>query len=201
MAWIDRYTIKIPLVRRYQYYVWSILAIISSISFLAFVSFAINADDLPGRSSLVVTLLLTMVAFKLVISDILPKVSYWTCLDYYINACFAMLLIIAVENGCVGLVANRAPHLFERYGDLIEIATAAAVFALWAVFHLWFICWVLTVRRRETAHLAGLHKASEAAQARYVIEKEVQQNRKSGSSSRILGRLHNRYDELKEDQW
>ena len=203
-AWLGRDTIKIPLVRRYEYYVWSILGVIASISFLAFVSFAINADDLPGRSSLVVTLLLTMVAFKLVISDILPKVSYWTCLDYYINACFGMLLIIAVENGCVGLVANRAPHLFEQYGDLIEIATAAAVFALWAVFHLWFIGWVFIMRRRETAHLAGLHMASEAAQARYLMEKEAQRNR-SASSSRLPdsqrpARSHDGYDKLKEDK-
>lgn len=201
-----KYTIKIPLVRRYEYYVWSILGIIASISFLAFVSFAINADDLPGRSSLVVTLLLTMVAFKLVISDILPKVSYWTCLDYYINACFGMLLIIAVENGFVGLVANRAPHLFEQYGHQIEIATAAVVFALWAAFHLWFIGWVFIVRRRETAHLAGLHKASEAAQARYIMEKEAQAQRRSASSSRLPDsqrpvRSHDGYDKLlKEDK-
>ena len=71
-----KYTISVPLVRRYTYYVWSILAVIGSISFLSFVSFAINPDDLPGRSSLVVTLLLTAVAFKLVISDILPKVCH-----------------------------------------------------------------------------------------------------------------------------
>ena len=71
-----KYTISVPLVRKYDYYVWSILGVIGSISFLSFVSFAINADDLPGRSSLVVTLLLTAVAFKLVISDVLPKVSY-----------------------------------------------------------------------------------------------------------------------------
>ena len=91
-----KYTISVPLVRKYDYYVWSILGVIGSISFLSFVSFAINADDLPGRSSLVVTLLLTAVAFKLVISDVLPKVSYWTIMDYYINAMFALLLVISL---------------------------------------------------------------------------------------------------------
>lgn len=208
-----RYTISIPLVRRYQYYVWSILAVIASISFLAFVSFAIAPDDLPGRSSLVVTLLLTAVAFKLVISDILPKVraeasparvrtpvgpiarrgahlharfpppphatqvSYWTCMDYYINAMFLMLLLIAVENGCVGLVANRAPDFFLAHADKIEISTAAAVFVLWLVFHVWFIRYVIQVRQGQLATLDGLLMADEAAKERYKAMKQLQAER------------------------
>ena len=34
-------------------------------------------------------------------------------MDYYINAMFCLLLIISLENGMVGLVANRAEYLFE----------------------------------------------------------------------------------------
>ena len=35
-------------------------------------------------------------------------------------------VMAALENGAVGLVANRAEHLYERHGDGIELATAAA---------------------------------------------------------------------------
>jgi len=160
-----RYTISIPLVRRYQYYVWSILLVMCGVSFLAFVSFAINADDLPGRSSHVLTLLLTAVAFKLVISDILPKVSYWTILDIYVNCMFFMMLVIAVENGMVGLVASRAPHLFEEFELPLEVGTAALVITAWAAFHVWFVCYIVATRRSETQHLANKLTGSEATAA------------------------------------
>ena len=194
-----KYIIEIPLVRRYDYYVWSILAVISSISFLAFVSFAINADDLPGRSSLVVTLLLTAVAFKLVISEILPKVSYWTLLDYYINASFLMLLIIALENGAVGIIANRAPQTFVEYELLIEGGTALSVFALWAIFHVWFIGNAIFTRRQETKGLDGLKLASEAAQERYRSY-DVMRKRQATESSVRGGRSGSRVRDEPEQE-
>ena len=128
---------------------------------------------------MVVTLLLTAVAFKLVVSDILPKVSYWTLLDVYLNAMFLLLLVVAVENGCVGFVANRAPHLFEHYSDSIEIGTAAFVGIAWLVFHVWFIATVVSTRHQETESLEGLRVASEAAQVRH--DKQRVAFRRSGS--------------------
>mmetsp|Transcript_21865 Transcript_21865/g.44164 ORF Transcript_21865/g.44164 Transcript_21865/m.44164 type:complete len:132 (-) Transcript_21865:195-590(-) len=96
---------------------------------------------------------------------------------------FLLLLLIAIENGCVGLVANRAPHLFERYGDYIEIGTASAVFLFWAAFHIWFVFYVRHIRTRETRELSQLQTASEAAKERYLEQREAQSKRSNSTNS------------------
>ena len=48
--------------------------------------------------NILLTLLLTGIAFKLVINDTIPKVSYYTMMDYYMNGMLLLLFIIAVEN-------------------------------------------------------------------------------------------------------
>ena len=45
------------------------------LSILAFIAFALPADALGERVNLVLTLLLTCVAFKFAIADVIPKVE------------------------------------------------------------------------------------------------------------------------------
>jgi len=161
-----RYVITLPLVRRYDYYVWNICAVISSITFLAFTSFAIDATDVPGRSSVVLTLLLTAVAFKLVVSDSLPKVSYWTIMDWYMNAMFLMLLVIALENGCVGFLAANYEQTWAVWGTFIEALTFVLVFGVWLAFHIGFGFHCSAVRAAEMVRLHGKVTANEAAAKR-----------------------------------
>ena len=56
---------------------------------LCFTSFAVSADEPADRLSVTVTLLLTAVAFKYVVSQSLPTISYLTLLvgfnQYYLS--------------------------------------------------------------------------------------------------------------------
>jgi hypothetical protein len=47
------------------------------------------------------TLVLTAVAFKFVVSQNLPNISYLTLLDKYVLTSFVMLFIVVVENAVV----------------------------------------------------------------------------------------------------
>lgn len=55
------------------------------ITLLGFAIFLVDSDDVASRLSLFITLQLTLVAFKFVVSDHIPKVSYFTALDLYLS--------------------------------------------------------------------------------------------------------------------
>merc|ERR1712079_582298 len=60
----------------------------ATICLCSFAVFAIEGTELADRLSVVFTMLLTAVAFKIVVADTLPKVAYTTLLDLYLNGLF-----------------------------------------------------------------------------------------------------------------
>ena len=78
--------------------------------FLTFSSFAVKATETGDRLSVTVTLLLTSVAFKFVVSQNLPTISYLTVLVSYIFTCVCV---------CVG--GGRTP-LFSKNGENIKVS-------------------------------------------------------------------------------
>ena len=103
-------------------FTWNVLAVMGMISTLSLGVFGVPAsygDCLATRSSIVLTLLLTAIAFKFVFADALPKVSYQTVLDGYMNTCFFFLASVFVENA-----------LISRFGDFGDAETIDNWFAL-----------------------------------------------------------------------
>ena len=58
-----------------------------------------DIDDVTGRLGVTLTLLLTAVAFKLILADKLPIVSYFTRLDHYLM--LSMGILMAASGLCV----------------------------------------------------------------------------------------------------
>ena len=83
--------------------------------------FGIGTNDLGARSQVSLTLLLTAVAYKFVIQETLPKVSYATMLDLYINFCFAFLFCINLANGIVSIIP------FDQTADAAEMMDADSI--------------------------------------------------------------------------
>jgi hypothetical protein len=73
---------------------------------LSCLSFVISLKDIAARSDVTLTLLLTVVAFKLLLSDTLPKVAYLTFLDKYTLFCFFAIFAIAVENAAMAYMTG-----------------------------------------------------------------------------------------------
>ena len=129
-------------------FTWNVLAVMGMISTLSLGVFGVPASDgdcLATRSSIVLTLLLTAIAFKFVFADALPKVSYQTVLDGYMNTCFFFLASVFVENA-----------LISRFGDFGDAETidnwfALTYIALWLVANADFVAvvhvYVLRVSR------------------------------------------------------
>ena len=165
-----KYTITLPMLRRHRFYVTNVMAIMSAICFLAFTSFGLPTEQLADRSSIVLTLLLTAVAFKLVISDSIPKVGYFTVMDYYMNGMFALLFAISIENGIGAAIYNIYPIFSEAYANQIEAGTFLAVLVLWGSFHVWFMQKCRRVQQESHTALNGALRVSDAAEKRHVVD-------------------------------
>lgn len=60
--------------------------------------YGIGVEDLADRASVTLGLLLTVVAQKFAIADMLPKVGYLTMMDRYIIYCIMLLVTVSLEN-------------------------------------------------------------------------------------------------------
>ncbi len=98
-----------------------VLFILTSMSLI---TFRVDASEVADMSSITLTLILTAVAYKFIISDNMPKCSYFTILDKYILACFAMLSAMVLENA---FAQELRPYLF------------IAVSACWGMFNIVFV--------------------------------------------------------------
>ena len=126
-------------------------------------AFALPVDDLADRSSIVLTLLLTAVAFKLVISDSIPKVSYFTVMDFYMNGMFILLFIISVENGLGAAVHRVYPDFLDAYMTTVDAVTFGSVLLVWLGFHVWFLRKCTRAMADSREQLKGTQRVSAAA--------------------------------------
>jgi hypothetical protein len=88
--------IKLQVLRKPGYYINNICSVQIMLAILCMSSFALPPDDLGDQISIIITLMLTSVAFKFVIADALPKVTYSTLMDSFILMNMAFLFTTAV---------------------------------------------------------------------------------------------------------
>ena len=100
------YIFKIHIRRRSSFFLINVALIMFMITVLCFSAFAVDSSDTADRLSVCLTLLLTSVAFKLVVSGSLPPVPYLTLLDKYVFSCMVFIFLISVENVSAGLIST-----------------------------------------------------------------------------------------------
>ena len=88
--------VKLQVRRFASYYVQNIVLIMALLSIMGLLCYAMEPDNIGDRLSTNFTLILTIVAFKLVLAQSLPKVAYNTLIDWYMIASFVTLTINCV---------------------------------------------------------------------------------------------------------
>ena len=78
------------------YWIFNVVLPLFIVTSSMFVSYALGPDELSDRSSITLTTLLAMVAFKYVVSGKLPDISYATIIDTYVILCFLLAFLIIV---------------------------------------------------------------------------------------------------------
>ncbi|XP_064625813.1 cys-loop ligand-gated ion channel-like isoform X2 [Lineus longissimus] len=108
--------------RRPGFFIYNILLIMFFICTLAFVTYSVEKKLTQNRLQLSFTLVLTGVAFKFVVNQSLPKISYLTYLDKYILVSMFILCLVCFWHAIVSV-------LLKTLGDT-ETVDKADIFAL-----------------------------------------------------------------------
>jgi len=90
--------VEVKVCRKANYYLLNVTVIVAAIISFAFCAWGIHPCAVGDRHGLDFNLILTAVAFKLVLSTMLPPVSYATRLDIYVYVGFLFLLAMTVSH-------------------------------------------------------------------------------------------------------
>ena len=97
----------------------------------------IEPRSVADRLSVTITLMLSAVAFRFVVSSMLPKVSYLTWMDYYILLGFVALIIMVGENAIVGF-----EQISEENAAYVDLVLGGLFGIIWVAVHI-AIAWVM----------------------------------------------------------
>ncbi|XP_055959433.1 cys-loop ligand-gated ion channel isoform X2 [Patella vulgata] len=139
-------SVKCRAARRPGYFVWNIFMVTFLICSLSFATFSVKKDLPQNRLQLSFTLVLTAVAFKSVVNQSLPRISYLTYMDKYLLASMVMLSTVCAWHGIVTLLPNK-----ER-ADFIENVVLGCLTIVYVFFNVGFVIliYVFPFRKRRT---------------------------------------------------
>ena len=101
------YTFDFNIRRKYSFYLTNIVFMMFLIALLSFSSFFVNPANTGERLGVILTLLLTAVTFKFVVSQSLPPVSYLTMLDWYVLTSVVFIFLVAMENSLIAKIQTK----------------------------------------------------------------------------------------------
>ena len=99
-------------------------------------AFIVPSTDLADRLGVLITLMLAAVAFRFVVSTMLPRVTYLTIMDKYLLLSFIMIVILIGENTIVA-VQGLFPSI--EWVEAFDWTFSVAFYIGWGIIHLFFV--------------------------------------------------------------
>jgi hypothetical protein len=95
---VSENTTKVSFVlkRKAGFYLRNVVSVMLPLTLISLLSMSCAIDDVSGRLSTVLTVLLTAVAYKIILNDKLPAVSYSTKIDTFIELNMVVLFMASV---------------------------------------------------------------------------------------------------------
>jgi hypothetical protein len=110
----SRFTAEMTMQRKSWFYMWSVVLPLAMVTFFAVSSFFLDQETVSERVAQALTCLLTVAAQSVAVSADLPKISYFTLIDYAFLLTYAALLVVALESIAVNNLHRRNGPLAER---------------------------------------------------------------------------------------
>ncbi len=95
---VNVFYFEVPATRLYQYYVWKVLMPLMLIVAMSWSVFWINPAKFGPQIGMSATSMLTLIAFQFAMASILPHLSYFTLLDWFITAGTGLVFVALVES-------------------------------------------------------------------------------------------------------
>mmetsp|Transcript_5276 Transcript_5276/g.13184 ORF Transcript_5276/g.13184 Transcript_5276/m.13184 type:complete len:506 (-) Transcript_5276:429-1946(-) len=97
----------IHLIRKAQFYYLKILLPLWLLVLTSSATYAIETDDLPSRLEVLVTLLLSTIAFLYIIQESIPKMSHLTVIDRVVLASLVSLVLAVLFSVIISILPNH----------------------------------------------------------------------------------------------
>ncbi|RUS83997.1 hypothetical protein EGW08_008258, partial [Elysia chlorotica] len=123
-------SVKCRAARRPGYFIWNIFMVTFLICSLSFATFSVHKSRVENRLQLSFTLVLTAVAFKSVVNQSLPRISYLTYMDKYLLASMIMLSAVCTWHGLVTMLSKDSN---ADYIESIVLGCLGVVYFLYNV--------------------------------------------------------------------
>lgn len=91
------YLFRLRAQRKMDYFFWKFILPLIMIVVMSWLVFYINLDLTPTRMNLAVTSMLTLIAYRFMIGNMLPNVSYLTRLDYFVLLSTILVFLAMIE--------------------------------------------------------------------------------------------------------
>ncbi len=97
-ASFSEFLMEIVVVRQYEYYLWKIIIPLIFLVIISWSVFLMIGDKLIDRLRFSMIGILTIVGYQFIISDILPRVSYFTLMDSFLSISIFIMLFTMFES-------------------------------------------------------------------------------------------------------
>jgi len=130
-------SVRLRAVRKSKYYITNVVVMMAVLCAVCVAAWGIDVGDIADRLSVTLTMMLTAVAFKLIVGEQLPKVSYNTFLDIYLIYTMAFMFGVSVYF-CI------APHVIapdneDKQADLDLYGGCGTFLSIFVFFNIyWF---------------------------------------------------------------
>jgi len=126
-------TFEFQMLRDPKYYLRNIAVIVNILVFVTLLTYILDPSDIGSRMSLTTTMLLTLVAFQFVATGMLPRISYSTRLDQWLNVSFCNILFMNIQNVIMVRLSMNAPEWCQAHCLSLDMAClAGSLFVLLA---------------------------------------------------------------------
>ena len=157
---VQQFKATIRVTRKPYYYLVNFYLILFLLVCMTFGCWAAPINELTGRLEVSISLLLTGVAYKLVLGDNIPRVSYLTLLDKYVTYCFMYMFAVLVEMILAGLFTDGEGTVMNHYmpGGLMpsadlyhfELVMQSVIMGSWVLYNASCVLQYFVIKRAHT---------------------------------------------------
>ena len=130
--------ISMPIDRNFQYYLLKIFLPILIILLVAWSCFWVSPKELESRLTVSIVCLLSLIAYTFVIDKDLPKLSYFTIMDYAVLLSYAFSTVPTFESIYVNRVASKSikkavkiDSIFIKFTPILYLSLMMIIFYLY----------------------------------------------------------------------
>ncbi len=125
-----------PLQRDPTYYIWTVIVPLSFVVAMSWIAFWINPQHIEAQLAVAATSMLSLVAFRFALAQLVPPLTYFTRLDLFTIGSTTLVFLALIEVGATSYLENADRHKLAMTLDVWSrsIFPASLIVLLWVAF-------------------------------------------------------------------